>query len=649
MTSSELLRTDSVLDFMKCPSLLLLLSLLSPMMFGLPSNAAEQPNILVFLTDDQGWGDMGCYGHPEIKTPHLDAFAKQGLKLNQCYAGCSVCSPSRSAILTGRTPYRNGVWRWIPSGSQYHLRESEITVAEVLKAKGYATCHAGKWHLNGHFNSDKHPQPDNHGYDHWLATQNNASPHHMNPVNYVRNREATGRIEGPSAMIAVQEALTWLEEKKPKDAPWFITVWTHEPHLPIESAPEYMAHYKHIDDEGIRQHHGNVTQIDAAFGALMAGLKRLGFEDDTLVFYTSDNGPEGNGTKGRTRGSTGGLRGRKRATHEGGIRVPGLIRWPGKIAPGTESDVPVIGMDVFPTVCDIMDIPLPDDRVIDGASILPLFDGKPVVRTQPLYWRNHLASASSRVGLRDGDWKVIGSDDLSTFELYNIADDWQETTNLATSHPDKFAEMRDKLIAHDKAVLADGPDWWKDEKARERNPKNRKQVKGAALKPGKDETGSFAVVKGGTLSKDELGFKFVSEGEAVALRRFDEPVTERVQFSARYTARTSAVTRNAMLVFGDSDDNNALIKVGSAIGMGAHAVFQGSWGNMPAGKTNAKFKADAVFDAEVTVDLKKRQVTAVIDGKKLSGKLPDSLKKITHYGYYVKATSSAFSPIEIKK
>ena len=156
----------------------------------------EPPNVVVFLTDDQGWGDLGCYGHPRIQSPHLDQFAAEGLRLTQCYAGCSVCSPSRSAILTGRTPYRNGVWRWIPPGSQYHLRTSEITIAELLKERGYDTCHVGKWHLNGKFNSDEQPQPDDHGYDHWLATQNNAAPNHMNPENFVRNGKAIGKATG---------------------------------------------------------------------------------------------------------------------------------------------------------------------------------------------------------------------------------------------------------------------------------------------------------------------------------------------------------------------------------------------------------------------------------------------------------------------
>ncbi len=425
--------------------------------------AAERPNFVIFLTDDQGWGDLGCYGHPLIKSPNLDKFAREGLRLTQCYAACSVCSTSRSAILTGRTPYR----------SQYHLRTSEITIAKLLRQRGYATCHAGKWHLNGKFNSDDQPQPDDHGYDWWLATQNNASPNHLNPTNYVRNRQATGRLEGPSSSIAVNEAIQWLRQEKEKDKPVFMTIWTHEPHLPIESAEQFMEPYREIDDEGIRQHHGNITQMDYAFGLLMKALDEGGYTDNTFVAFTSDNGPEGAGNKGRTRGSTGGLRGRKRHTHEGGIRVPGIIRWPGHVKPGTVSDTPVIGSDLFPTICQIVGIPLPADRVIDGTSLLPLFENQPLTREQPLYWRNHLAPTNFKVGLRVGDWKIVGSDDLSKFELYNLRDDWQETTNLATEQPERFQQLKQQLIEHDRAVLADGPDWWKAEARRA--PKKRKK------------------------------------------------------------------------------------------------------------------------------------------------------------------------------
>ncbi len=444
--------------------------------------ASDRPNVVVFLTDDQGWGDAGCYGHPRILTPNLDRFATEGVRLTQCYSACSVCSPSRSAILTGRTPYRNGVWRWIPEGSQYHLRTSEITLPELLKERGYDTCHAGKWHLNGLFNNPEQPQPNDHGYDHWLATQNNAAPHHLNPVNFVRNGQAVGRLEGASSMICAEEALAWLESRADKQRPFFLTVWTHEPHLPIESAEQHMRPYADIEDADVRQHHGNVTQMDAAFGTLLSGIERMGYRDNTLVFFTADNGPEGDGLKGRTRGSTGGLRGRKRHSHEGGIRVPGIVRWPGHIAAGSVSDTPVIGSDIFATVCAVVDVPLPTDRTIDGASMLPLFHDMPIERKQPLYWRNHLAPEQYRVALREGDWKIIGADDLSTFELYNIREDWQETQDLSQKFPEKFTEMKLKLTRQDAAVLAEGPDWWKDEKD---VSKKKSQPKAAKKNPKK--------------------------------------------------------------------------------------------------------------------------------------------------------------------
>ena len=266
--------------------------LLAPLAF-LAAKEKTQPNFVIFLTDDLGWGDLACYGHPVIKTPNLDRFAKQGTKFTQCYSACAVCSPSRSAILTGRTPYRNGVWRWIPGGHRVHLRESEVTLAELLKEEGYATCHVGKWHLNGKFNSKDQPQPDDHGFDHWLATQNNAAPSHKNPKNFVLNGKELGELEGYSAPLVVEEGIRWLKKIRDPKKPFFLNVWTHEPHLPIESDPKFMDLYKEFDDEGIRQHHGNVTQIDHAFGNLMKALDEMGLAENTFVFFTSDNGPEG--------------------------------------------------------------------------------------------------------------------------------------------------------------------------------------------------------------------------------------------------------------------------------------------------------------------------------------------------------------------
>jgi arylsulfatase A len=431
------------------------------------------PNIIVFLADDLGWGDLGCYGHPQIKTPHLDAFATQGVRLTQCYSACGVCSPSRSAILTGRTPFRNGVYRWIPHvpvpGSHVHLRTREITIPELLKERGFETCHVGKWHLNGDFNSPNQPQPDAHGYDYWFATQNNANPSHKDPVNFVRNGEPVGPLTGYSALLVVEEAIGWLREHRNRDKPFFLTVWTHEPHLPIESVPQYQELYADLPI-GFQQHHGNVTQLDDAFGNLMRFLDEQDLTDETLVFFTSDNGPEGDGAgdpenpgsqRDRNRGSTGGLRGRKRDDFEGGIRVPGLVRWPGHIEPGTESHTPVIGSDIFTTVCGIVGIPLPADRVIDGADMRPAFTGQPIQRSQPLYWRTHISSKDSRVAVRIDDWKIVADETLTEFLLFDLQDDPHESHDLAAAHPDVFRRMKQTLLEMDREVLAEGPDWWK--------------------------------------------------------------------------------------------------------------------------------------------------------------------------------------------
>ena len=461
-------------------------------------SSPQRPNFIVFLTDDQGWGDLGCYDHPRIQSPNLDRLATQSVRFTQCYSACGVCSPSRSAILTGRTPYRNGVWRWIPSNHEVHLRESEITLPELLGARGYSTCHVGKWHLNGKFNSDQQPQPDDHGYQWWFATQNNASPSHENPTNFVRNGEKVGPLTGISSVLIVEEAIAWLKEHR--DEPFFLTVWTHEPHLPIESAPEYMAPYADIEDPGIRQHHGNITQLDAAFGKLSKALDELGLADNTCLFYTSDNGPEGTGLgnpeqpdsmKNRTRGSTGGLRGRKRADYEGGIRVPGMVRWPAYfrangIRSGTTSDIPVIGSDIFTTICSITGIPLPDDRTIDGADMLPALRGDPVQRSQPLYWRTHIAPPQCRVAMRINDWKIVANENLTKFELYDLSKDWKETTDISAEHPERFAELKRRLIAHDAAVKAEGPDWWKNsQKSKKANKKKgaKGQTKKNPVKP----------------------------------------------------------------------------------------------------------------------------------------------------------------------
>jgi arylsulfatase A len=169
--------------------------------------ASKPPNFVVVTCDDLGYGDVGCFGSRTIRTPRLDAFAGEGIKLTHCYAAAPVCSPSRAGLLTGRTPDRCGVYNWIPDGNMMHLRREETTVATVLRGAGYDTAMAGKWHLNGRFNDASQPQPGDHGFQHWFATQNNAAPSHMNPVNFVRNGTKVGETKGFSSDIIVDEGI----------------------------------------------------------------------------------------------------------------------------------------------------------------------------------------------------------------------------------------------------------------------------------------------------------------------------------------------------------------------------------------------------------------------------------------------------------
>jgi len=414
--------------------------------------ADPRPNIVLVLADDLGYGELGCYGNAAAVTPHLDRFAAQGLRLTDCHSAGSVCSPSRSALLTGRHPYRNGVFTWIPEGSPIHLRRSEQALPKLLRAAGYDTCHVGKWHLNGLFNDAAQPQPSDHGYAWWLGTQNNAAPSHAFPDNFVRNGRPVGRVEEYSAPFVAREAVTWLEEKRDRSKPFFLAVWTHEPHYPIASADRYETQHAGIADPEERTYRANVTQLDDAFGTVMQSLDALGLAENTLVIFTSDNGPEGDGAKGPGRGLAGGLRGRKRSMYEGGHRVPGMVRWPVRIEPGQTSDLPVVGSDFFATMLAAAGVAAPAGVKLDGVDIR----GPAVEQVRPLFWR-----WGGKVAYREGNWKIVVDESFEKPELYDLATDRAEAHDLAALEPERLAAMMARLRAHTAEIEAEGPDWWR--------------------------------------------------------------------------------------------------------------------------------------------------------------------------------------------
>lgn len=443
------------------------------------AESASRPNIVLILADDLGYGDLACYGHPTVKTPNLDRLAREGLRLTSCYSASANCSPARCGLMTGRTPYRVGIHNWIPMLSPMHLRAEEVTIATLLKNAGYSTCHSGKWHLNGMFNLPGQPQPGDHGFEHWFSTQNNCLPNHKNPYNFVRNSIPVGPLEGYGAQLVADEAIRWLREGRDKSKPFFLYVCLHEPHEPIRTDPRFAALYDYPDDPSRAAYYGNVTQMDDGCGRLLAALDELQLADETLVWFTSDNGPAR--TKWHNAGSSGPLREFKGHLYEGGIRVPGIIRWPGRVKAGSTSDEPVCGVDLLPTLCEITGLKPPLDRRLDGTSILPLLAGRELSRDKPLYWQFNYAPTDPAVALRRGDWKILAKlserperaaasiteamtlalkhAEPTGFELYNLKDDIGETTDLAAREPQKLAELRELLVSQFREVQRETPVW----------------------------------------------------------------------------------------------------------------------------------------------------------------------------------------------
>jgi arylsulfatase A-like enzyme len=432
------------------------------LLLGVLVQAQDRPNIVVILADDMGWGDSSTYGHKVTRTPSMDKLAAQGMKFTQGYSASGVCSPSRSAILTGRTPYRNGVWRHLSGHHKAYLRASEITYPELLKDIGYQTCHVGKWHLlsKPQFDNPEFPQPgDQGGYDYWMATHNNADPSHKNPKNFIRNGDPVGEMIGYSAPLVADEAIRWLKEVRDPDKPFVLSVWFHEPHKPIATDIKFSSLYPDQNERN-STYYGNITQMDYALGKVMKALDAVGVSENTLLIFTSDNGPVA--SEG---GSTGGLRGGKRSDFEGGICVPFLVRWPSHVPAGTVSDVPVIGTDIFSTVLDITGIPQPTDRTIDGVSIFPVFNGQRVERQTPLFWRTHVSGADNRVAVRVDDWKIVANDTLTDFMLFNVQEDRVEKDDLTSKMPGKTEEMKKLLLATWADIVEEGPnEWWETER-----------------------------------------------------------------------------------------------------------------------------------------------------------------------------------------
>jgi arylsulfatase A-like enzyme len=402
---------------------------------------AVQPNFIFIMADDLGVYDLGCYGQKMIRTPNIDRLAEQGMRFTDCYAGASVCAPSRSVLMTGQhtghTTVRSNMS--LRTGRRVSLMEDDVTVAQLLKGpewrdaydekRGYATAIFGKWGLG---EPGTPGLPNDHGFDEWFGFLNQQHAHGHYPDFLWRNKTREvlkGNLGGSRREYAsdlfAREALYFIDRHRYE--PFFLYFTPTVPHAKFE-APDLGPYAGQSWPEAAKNYAAMVTRMDSYVGSILAKLKETGLEENTVVFFASDNGGMFNGPFG----TMGPLRERKGSIYEGGTRIPMIVRWPGKVKAGSVSDYPWAFWDVLPTLADLAgarNIP----RNVDGISVAPTLLGKPQDPERPLYWESYGGRGNFQQAVRMGRWKGVRHGLEEPLELYDLSSDVGETKNVAAS------------------------------------------------------------------------------------------------------------------------------------------------------------------------------------------------------------------------
>ncbi len=447
-----------------------LLALAAALLIGGSSHAArEKPNILFILIDDLGWMDITCQGNPNLHTPNIDQFATQGMRFTDAYASAPVCSPTRAAILTGHSPARVQITnhlphqdgftpkdsRLLPAEMRDHLPLEYTTIAERLKEDGgYATAFIGKWHL--YKGRQKQFAPQAQGFDLNIGGCSAGGPStFFDPygIEFLENRRKGEYLPDRLA----DETIAFIREQHGKKKPFYAALFNYTVHWPMQAPEKFVAKYRDRPKKGYNHkvYPAMIETMDLAIGRVLAELDKLEIAKETFVVFTSDNGPYGGVGDARP------LRGDKGHLYEGGIRVPLIVRWPGKIEAGTNSAEPVILTDFYPTLLEVAGLVPRKDYPGDGESLLPLLTAKGKMKRDAIFWHypNFAFHQDNRLGsaIRMGDYKLLEFFDRNEVELYNLKEDIGEKKDLAKEKPELAATMRGKLVAWRKASGAKMP------------------------------------------------------------------------------------------------------------------------------------------------------------------------------------------------
>ena len=431
---------------------------------GIASAEEAAPiNFLLIVVDDLGYGDLGSYGHPVIQTPNLDDLADKGIRFTQYYSASALCSPSRAAMLTGRHPYRTGIQSWIPADSGVHLRDREITLAELLKAKNYQTALIGKWHLNSDLGSESEPQPTDQGFDYFYGHNAFQTPTNKNPDNLYRNRDPLPVQTGFTADLFAEESIEWLSARDPK-RPFFLMLSMAEPHTPIENPDEVNALYHEhtmgdivpipsggssppkalLKARGPGEYYANVTYMDQGIGQVIDFIDEAELRSSTLIIFVSDNGPVTDDWihwwEVNAYGATGGYRGRKHFLYEGGVRVPAIISQPGRLPEGQVSNAMFTGTDWLATLAGLLSFEIPSDRPIDSVDVARDWISNESARFTSVHWSLPTPNGLDHA-IRVGKLKLILDQDFNPVALYDLEEDPFEMFDLRAEMPERVSEL----------------------------------------------------------------------------------------------------------------------------------------------------------------------------------------------------------------
>ena len=434
----------------------------------------KKPNIILIMTDDQGWYDAGFNGNTEIKTPHLDNLALNGVIFDRFYSASAVCSPTRASVITGRNPLRME----IPYANSGHMKDEEITIPEILKKEGYSTGHFGKWHLGtltkstldanrgGREKFNKHyTTPSEHGYDYFFCTESkvptfdpmvypntfkkgesmrygwSAIKNHDSTKQYGTaywkgdNQKETTNLKGENSRVIMDRVIPFIQNSIKKEKPFFSTIWFHTPHLPVVSDSLHRSKYSSMDLDK-QLYYGSISAMDEQIGKLWETLKSSSIEEETIIFFCSDNGPEL-----KTPGSANIFRGRKRSLYEGGVRVPAFVIWKNNIVGGKRIDFPAVTSDYMPTILDVLNIDYPSKRPLDGLSLLNVLNENNKEREKPIGF-----ICNPHVSWVTDQYKLIGDKKLEHFELYDIINDKSEKENIIEEFPEIAKNLKADLV-----------------------------------------------------------------------------------------------------------------------------------------------------------------------------------------------------------